>query len=116
MIVLKSDIVLFWCLFIIAFKGIELDSVVRFDIIVRLLFLMIVVILYFNGYTNTNIHYRDGSIRHSMGLSNPNVFSIHVMMIVSEYLYLKRKKLGLSSAIIVLHICGEKIDSMLLFR
>ncbi len=54
--------------------------------------MIIIVVLYFLGMTDVNLHYRNGIIRHSMGFSNPNVFSTYILAIIVEYLYLRRKK------------------------
>ena len=106
-IFLDSNIIMFWCLFIVAFRNIELDKTIKYDLIIRMIFLAIVGFLYFHGLTNTNIHYRDGMIRHSMGLSNPNVFSIHVALIASEFLYLRRGKTGILDFLVV--VLGELV-------
>lgn len=89
-------------LLIIAFKGIDLDKLIKFDIKIKILFLLIVSILYFLGYTNVNLHYRNGIVRHSMGLSNPNSFSSFIMSLVFEYTYLNRKKIRIKNLIFIL--------------
>ncbi len=97
-----TNTILLLCLSIIAFKDIDFDKFVKFDIRLKIPFTIIVSIFYFLGLTAVNIHYRDGIIRHSMGFSNPNVFSNYILAIVVEYLYLHRKKLKLRDILMIL--------------
>jgi len=75
-----TNTILLLCLSIIAFKDIDFDKFVKFDISLKIPFTIIVSIFYFLGLTAVNIHYRDGIIRHSMGFSNPNVFSNYILL------------------------------------
>ena len=97
-----SNVLLTICLFVIACKDINFDNIVKYDLKIKTLFLIMVIILYFLGMTNVNTHYRNGVVRQSMGFSNPNSFSTYIMSIVAEYLYLHRNKMRIMDFLIAI--------------
>lgn len=81
-------------LFIINSRSIHLKKFVLFDCKLKTFFLLLIVGLYFLGFTNNYIMYRDsGIIRSSMGFSHPNIFGAFVFSIYCEYLYINHQKL-----------------------
>lgn len=100
-IVTGTNTILVMCLLIIAGKNIELNKLIKYDLKIKIPFLLIVSSLYFLDLTNVNLHYRNGVVRHSMGFSNPNTFSTFVMSIIIEYLYLRKDKLNIMDFILV---------------
>ena len=101
-IVSGTNTILMMCLLIIACKNIKLESVIKYDLKIKILFLIIVSILYFLNLTNVNLHYRNGVVRHSMGFSNPNVFSNYILSITVEYLYLRKDKIKIKDIVVIL--------------
>lgn len=87
---------------IVACKNINLERLMKYDICLKTLLLILVVVLYYAGLTAVNLHYRGGEVRQSMGFSNPNTFSSYIMAIVLEFLFLRRKKIGLLEVIVTL--------------
>lgn len=80
-------------LFIFAMKQIDFNKLVRYDLKLKIFFMISVVILYVMGCTDTFYMYRDdGTIRSSMGFSHPNVFGAYVFSIYCEYIYIYRNK------------------------
>ncbi len=101
-IVTGTNTILIMCLLIIGCRNIELKKIIKYDLCIKIPFLVIVCILYFLDLTNVNLHYRNGIVRHSMGFSNPNVFSTFILAIVVEYLYLRDKKINIRDFIIAI--------------
>lgn len=101
-IITKNNMIIILLLLIFSLKNIKFNDLLKYDIKIKILFLLIVVALYFGGFTNVNIHYRNGVMRHSMGFSNPNSFSTYIMSIVIEIMYLRNKKIGLIDLIYVI--------------
>ena len=88
-------------LVILSFKGIDFDETVRFDLAVKFVLFLLVVVLHELGLASSKIIY-DGSImRYSMGFGNPNAFSTYIMSMVVEFLYLRRNRHRILDFIIV---------------
>lgn len=66
-IVTGTNTILIMCLLIIGCRNIELKKIIKYDLCIKIPFLVIVCILYFLDLTNVNLHYRNGIVRHSMG-------------------------------------------------
>lgn len=98
----SSNMLLAIWLFAIAGREIEFKDIIKLDFRVRLVLLILVGVLYFAGLTFVNLHYRDGGVRHSMGFSNPNVFSTHVLVLASEIIYLRKNKIGIKEILMAL--------------
>ena len=98
----KSNTIFILILLIIAAKNIKLEELIKYDLKIKIPFMIIIVVLYFLRMTDVNLHYRKGIIRHSMGFSNPNVFSTYILAIIVEYLYLRRKKVNAKDLIIII--------------
>ena len=82
-------------LIVFAAKNIEFDKIVKFDLKIKLIFLIMVIALYFLGLTNGGeVIYRDGVARFSLGLGHANILGITMASIILEYIYLKREKIN----------------------
>lgn len=80
-------------LFLVAAKDINIDKFIKFDVKLKVLFMLTIILLFFMGYTNVyNMTRSDGMIRYSMGFSHPNVFAAYVFFIMAEVFYLLYKK------------------------
>lgn len=86
---------LIW-LFVIAFNGIGFESLVRYDIALKILCITFIISLALTGALDIeSTHTRGDAVRLSLGFYNPNVFSSYVLSIVMDFLYLRRKKFGI---------------------
>ena len=90
-----SNTPLFMWLLILSARNIKFDNIVKYDLLIKIPLVILVAGFYFSGLTEVNIHIRDGVVRHSMGFTNPNVFSTYIMSIVAEFLYIRRNKLNI---------------------
>lgn len=80
-------------LFIISAKNIKFDSIVKYDLYLKIIFGLIIITLYFKGATTNYIMYRsDGTIRSSMGFSHPNAFGTYVFSLGADIFYINRNK------------------------
>lgn len=89
-------------LFIIAMKEMNFKKVIRYDFYVRIIFTIIVLLLYKLGLTNTLEFYRDGVIRNTLGFIHPNTFSVMVYTIVMEYIFIYVSKFKLRTFLLLL--------------
>lgn len=115
-IISKNNSIFILFLFIFAMKNIEFDSLIKFDLKMKILFVPIVIGLHYLGLTNDLIMYReDGTVRSSMGFGHPNTFAVYLFAIFCEYIYLNRDKkrfLGISIlAIVVFNMINYFSDS-----
>lgn len=80
-------------LFIYSFQTINFDDFIKFDLIIRIFFILMVVSLYYLGFTSTYTMIRDnGQLRYSMGFSHPNMFGTYIFSIVTDIFYLCHSK------------------------
>lgn len=78
----------------LAFKNIKIDKFFKYDMWIRIIYMIIVITLYKIGLTSTYIMYReDGSIRSSMGFSHPNNFGQYILVICCDYIFIHFKNL-----------------------
>ena len=90
-----SDFIFSLGMLILASMNINTEKLIRIDIKFKFVLIVLVSILYFLGMTSVYLHYRDGVVRHSMGFSNPNLFSNYVFSVVVEYIFIRRNKLNI---------------------
>lgn len=89
-------------LFICAFKDIDLDSLIRFNIPVRIVCMVILIVLFNLGLTESETYSRiDGVTRYAYGFGNINNLSTYILSIVLQVVYLDRKKIKLRDITIV---------------
>lgn len=81
--------------FIFSMKNINFDEFIKFDIKLKVLFLIFNIIFIYLGLLENVISYRsDGTTRQALGFSSPNSFGGIVMSICFEWVYLKRKNIN----------------------
>ena len=81
-IISKNNSIFILFLFIFAMKNIEFDSLIKFDLKMKILFVPIVIGLHYLGLTNDLIMYReDGTVRSSMGFGHQNTFAVYLFAI-----------------------------------
>ena len=79
-------------LIIFSFKGLNFDSFLKKEIIIKILMILLVVFFYFEDGTSALIFFRDGKIRYTLGFSQPNQLALLITMISIELLYLNRNR------------------------
>lgn len=89
----NSNLLLFFLIFCI--KDIDLDRLVKYDLKLKTIFLIIIVTLYYMGFTDNYYLYRNGVRRSSMGFSHPNKFGAILFSIFCEFIYCFNQKSNL---------------------
>ena len=80
---------------IIAFQGMDLGKFIRYDLMLKLLLIAVVLSFYFLGLTDTYYMVREGGqIRSSMGFAHPNAFGAMLLSLCIAIYYLKFEKLN----------------------
>ena len=80
-------------LIIIVSKDVAFDKRISFDMKLRVVFLILMMLLYNLGIAKDVTALFNGKIRHSLGFSNPNVLGMHIFILCIDFLYLKRETL-----------------------
>ena len=93
-------------LFLITSKNINLDKLIKFDLIIKTIVIIIIFILYKNGLTDDIVIYRNSVRRYGLGFGHPNTFSVYLMSICLDLLYIsfKTKYKRISYLIIIFSI------------
>ena len=111
-----SNEVLILILFLICSKNIKFNTIVKVDLIIKILFFAIIIVCYKLGFTNVYYMYREnGLIRSSMGFSHPNMFGLYVFSICCDLFYVIQNKKRLLmyfifciAIVIVLHFSDSR--------
>lgn len=82
-------------------KDIDIKKCIKFDIKLRTVLIIMVVILYYYGIAPDNIAYSSMGIRHSMGFTNVNAFGMAIAIVCLEILYLKEMKFDIKSFLLI---------------
>lgn len=91
-------------LLVITFKDMEVDNFVRYDLILKIILFILVIIFSKVGWAeNIIIDRADGTIRQSLGFSHPNALGAYIMSMCFSYVYLKFNKIKFYDIIL---ICG----------
>lgn len=92
-IVIDNTIFLRTFLFICTFRNIKFDDFIKYDAIIRIIFVIILFILYCLNLTNPVEIYRAGGVlRYAFGFWHPNKFSLYIMLICIDLAYLFYKR------------------------
>ena len=81
-------------LFTLAFKNIDFNSCIKYDVWLRVFLIIIIYVFYTLGYLSDNLSNRGdefGIIRHSYGFANPNALALAVSICCMEFLYTYQK-------------------------
>ena len=90
----NSNIIILYS-FLLAMKNIDFEKFIKYDIKVKILFLILNLVLIYLGFLENKIFYRDnGSVRQTFGFASPNSFGGIIMSICFEYIYLRRNNLN----------------------
>ena len=79
-------------LIVIVSRDVVFVDRISFDIKLRIVFLILMIILCYSGIAEDATALYDEVTRHSMGFTNPNVLGMHTMILCLEIVYLKTKK------------------------
>ena len=91
------------CILICAFKDIDFKNVILFSLILKCVFLITLLALFYMNLTDATIYIReDGIVRYTYGFSNINGFGAYVFSIIIQFLYLDGKSIRLRDALVVL--------------
>lgn len=107
-------------LFIISFKSIDFEKVIKYDIAVKIILITILLILYELGFTTEYVTYRaDGTVRSTLGFTHPNVLGIYILSLCADVFYLNYSKKTLLfpifsgiSIIIVNNVSNSRTSTM----
>ena len=80
--------------FIFAFRGLDLKELIKYDIKIKIVFIVTIVIFHFIGLMDSYEMIRDdGTIRSSFGFNHPNNFSLYIFGLIAEIIYAYYKKI-----------------------
>lgn len=83
-----SEMLMTICLVMMAAHGHNIKSLIKIDIVMRLLFLCFLIVLYVMNIVPDLTVYRDGEIRHSLGFAHPNRLGSFLLVTTMYILYL----------------------------
>lgn len=93
--VTKNSNIIILFFFIFAMKNINLERFIKYDIKIKILFLLLNLLLIYIGVLENKVFYRaDGSARFALGFASPNSFGGIVLSICLEYVYINRNKIN----------------------
>lgn len=108
-------------LFIVSFKDMNFEKVIKVDLYYRGFLIALVFILFFVGIAPDKIFAFGDTIRHSFGFTNPNTLGMYFLIICFDLLYLNKdknslKKTMLISGIIILvnYLSGSRTVTLIL--
>ena len=84
-------------IFLLAAKNVDFRKIVRFDLKIRLILIVLVMLLCKIGVAEDVIFEFEGFVRHSLGFTNPNTLGCAILILVFDVLYMTKMKLGLIS-------------------
>ena len=91
--IVSKDIHFFiFCLFITSMKDIKFESIMRYDLCLKVIILMLLMSFYYLDMVRDVSLIRNGLERVSFGFSHPNTFAIVFAVVVLEIFYVFRKK------------------------
>ena len=91
-------------LMIVVSKGVGFNSCIKYDAILRIINISIMLFLYYIGIAPDYPSVVGTTIRHSMGFRNPNNFGLMIFILSLEYLYLVRLKLNLKLSLPIIFL------------
>lgn len=89
-----SNTLLSLWLFILASEKADFSKLVKIDMITKVIFTIIIILLYHLKLTGqTQFHTYLGETRSALGFGNPNTFGYYIFSICADYIYLNSKKI-----------------------
>lgn len=102
--------IIFILLFVIAAKHINLKNFITYDLIIKIIFLIFIILLYYLGLTQNNTIYDSlRGTRYAFGFGHPNTFAVYILNICSDLVYLNYGKKNIKVYFILL-LLGYFID------
>lgn len=79
-------------LFVIGLKTLNFDKCVKFDLILRVILMLLVFYLYYLGIAEDSLSYmnRGTVVRHSLGFSNPNSLGLSIIILCLDILFINK--------------------------
>lgn len=101
----NNSIVFMTFLYIICSRNLDFERFVRFDIKLKILFVILLCIFLATGITHNAVLLRiDGTVRNTFGFSSPNTLGIIILSIICDYIYIIRDKIHLYHSFIFIVI------------
>ena len=102
-IISNDNTIMMATLFICAFKDIDLDSLIKFSVSLRIVLLITLLALFYLGFAGAATYMReDGVLRYAYGFSNLNGLSTYILSTILQILYLGRKNIRVRHALLVI--------------
>lgn len=108
------------CLFIIGLRALDFDKCVKFDLVLRVILMLLVFYLYYLGIAKDSLSYmnRGTVVRHSLGFSNPNALGLSTIILCLDILYINKFQFNIRvlffiPALVVFSIYYTKSRSLL---
>lgn len=97
-----SNTLLSLWLFILASEKVDFSKLVKIDMITKVIFTIIIILLYHLNLTvQTQFHTYLGETRSALGFGNPNTFGYYIFSICADYIYLNSKKIKFKHLILL---------------
>lgn len=88
-------------LIIVASLNIDFEDIICGNLKINLFLFVTLVLLYFIGATNGMIIHREtGLLRYSFGFYHPNLFSMYLVIMYFQYIYINRQNINLGKILI----------------
>ena len=88
-------------LFAGSMRCINLKSIIKFDLYLRIILISLIVLLCNIGIATDVVIEYEGMVRHSLGFTNPNTLGIAVFVLVCDIFYVSELKLNLALLTII---------------
>ena len=114
--IIKNSILLDLACVIIGSFDMKFDDVLKYDLLIKVLITVVILLAYFNGLTFSRFTVTRSNeyLRNSFGFFHPNTFGMYLMMMYFEYIVLKKKmnfkmfSLGIILIIIIYYTCNSR--------
>jgi len=81
-------------LVLLCMKKISITRTIKFDLIIRIIFIVFMQLLLKLGIATDLLSYNDGFYKHSLGFTNPNAFGMHLFIVFAEFIFLNWNSKG----------------------
>ena len=97
-----KELLILTLVFFLASNGIDIRRFVRFDMVVRLGFILLIFGLMLLGVLDDNILITAGNVKHSFGWLHSNTLASNAIIVLIDYIYIHWKKFKAYNFIVVL--------------
>jgi hypothetical protein len=99
----NDNTIMIACFFLCAFKGMDFDELLKKTIPIKVFLLVTILLLYYLGLTEVKEYVRsDEVLRYSYGFSNINGLSTYIFSLVTQIIYLHRKRIKFIDLLLVI--------------